>query len=84
MNEQELREIKRRFRADRSNIPRLVGCFVNASSREIIARISQPLGLTESLVSEKLLGVMKKTLSGSLGTNLSTVSYTPQQVPPRG
>ncbi len=80
MNERELREIKRRFRAERSAIPRLVGCLVNASSRAIVSRISQPLGLTESLVSEKLLGVMKKTLSGSLGTNLTGVSYTPKQV----
>ncbi len=80
MNEKELRELRRRFRADRNTIPRLVGCFVNASSKQIVARISQPLGLSESLVSERLLGVMKKTLSGSLGTNLTNVSYTPRQV----
>ncbi len=79
MTERELREIKRRFRPDRSSIPRIVGCFVNGN-KNIVARISQPLGLTESVVNEKLLGVMKKTLSGSLGTNLNDVHYTPSQV----
>lgn len=29
MNEKELREIKRRFRPERTNVPRIVGCFVN-------------------------------------------------------
>ena len=41
MTEKELREIKRRFRAERSNIPRIVGCFVNQNN-QIIASISQP------------------------------------------
>ena len=39
MTEKELREIKRRFRPEKSNIPRIVGCFVN-ENKEIIARIS--------------------------------------------
>ena len=69
MNEKELREIKRRFRPDRSNIPNIVGCFIN-SSGQIISRFNQSILLTENDESEELLAVMKKTLSGSLGTNL--------------
>ena len=65
MTEKELREIKRRFRPEKNNIPKIVGCFVN-SNKEIIARISQFIGTSDSVVSEKLLGVMKKTLSGTL------------------
>ena len=78
MTEKELREIKRRFRPEKSNIPKIVGCFVNGNG-QIISKISQPIGL-ESVVSEKLLGVMKKTLSGSLGTNLTNVEFSTKQV----
>lgn len=79
MTEKELREIKRRFRPERSNIPRIVGCFVNRN-KEIIANISQPIEFSDSIVSEKLLGVMKKTLSGTLGTNLYDISFSSKQV----
>lgn len=79
MTEKELREIKRRFRPEKNNIPKIVGCFVN-SNKEIIARISQFIGTTDSVVSEKLLGVMKKTLSGTLGTNLCDINFSTKQV----
>jgi hypothetical protein len=80
MTEKELREIKRRFRPERSNIPKIVGCFVNGAGKNIIAKIFQSIGLGESVVNEKLLGVMKKTLSGTLGTNLTNISYSTKQV----
>ena len=79
MTERELREIKRRFRPDKNNIPSIVGCFVN-ENKEIIYKISQSIALSESLVSEKLLAVMKKTLSGSLGTNLTDIEFSTKQV----
>ncbi len=79
MTERELREIKRRFRPERSNIPKIVGCFVN-SNKEIIYRISQSLGLSDPSVSEKLLSVMKKTLSGTLGTNLTEIEFSAKDV----
>lgn len=79
MNERELREIKRRFRPDRSNIPSIVGCFVN-SSGQIISRFSQSVLLTENDESEQLLSVMKKTLSGSLGTNLLDIEFSTADV----
>ena len=79
MTERELREIKRRFRPERSNIPKIVGCFVN-SNKEIVYRISQSLGLSDPMVSEKLLSTMKKTLSGSLGTNLTDISFSTKDV----
>jgi len=79
MTEKDLREIKRRFCPERSNIPRIVGCFVN-ENKQIIARITQSLGLGESTVSDKLLSTMKKVLSGSLGTQLNEVSFSTRQV----
>ena len=79
MTEKELREIKRRFRPEKSNIPKIVGCLVNGN-KQIISKISQSIGLGESLASEKLLGVMKKSLSGTLGTNLTDISFNTKQV----
>jgi len=79
MTEKELREIKRRFRPEKSNVSKIVGCFVNGNG-QIIAKISQPLAIGDSLVSEKLLSVMKKTLSGSLGTNLTDIAFSTKQV----
>ncbi len=79
MNEKELREIKRRFRPDRSNIPNIVGCFINAAG-QIISRFNQSILLTENDESEELLTVMKKTLSGSLGTNLTDIEFSTKDV----
>ena len=79
MSEKELREIKRRFRPDKSNIPNIVGCFIN-SSGQIISRFNQSILLAESDESEELLSVMKKTLSGSLGTNLNDIEFSTRDV----
>ena len=79
MNEKELREIKRRFRPDKSNIPNVVGCFINAEG-QIISRFSQSILLSENDESEALLSVMKKTLSGSLGTNLIDLEFSTRDV----
>ena len=79
MIERELRELKRRFRPERTNIPKIIGCFVNGN-HEIVSRISQSLTLGDSVVSEKLLGVMKKSLSGTLGTNLREIAFSTKEV----
>lgn len=79
MTERDLRELKRRFRPDKSNIARIVGCFVNANG-QIISKITQPMEMGESVLSEKLLGAMKKVLSGSLGTNLTDVEFSTKDV----
>jgi hypothetical protein len=79
MTERELREIKRRFRPERTNIPNIVGAFVNENG-EIIYRISQSIAMTDSVVTEKLLNVMKKTLSGSVGANLNDIPFSTKQV----
>ena len=79
MTERELREIKRRFRPERSNIAKIVGCFVN-ENKQIIYRINQPIEFSDSVVSERLLAAMKKVLSGSIGTNLTDISFSTKQV----
>lgn len=79
MNEKEISEIRRRFRADKSNITRVRGCYVNAQ-REIISEFSQPIAALPQEESEELLALLKKTLSGSVGKNLVEIEFATQQV----
>ncbi len=79
MTEKELREIKRRFRPDKNNILSLRGCLVN-SEKTIIAEINQPMASCSVTDSEKILSIMKKAISGSLGTNLLDLEF-PAEAP---
>lgn len=79
MNEKELREIKRRFRPEKTNILSIKGCLVN-SENKIVTRLDQPMASCTVEESERLLGIMKKALSGSLGTNLLDLEFTAKQV----
>ena len=47
MNERELREIKRRFNPDKSNISAIKGCLVN-EKREIVTKFSQSVALSSA------------------------------------
>lgn len=79
MTERELRELKRRWKPEGCNIARVVGCFVN-SNKEILYKINQSLGLCDDAVSERLIGVMKKAMSGGINTNLHNIEFTTKQV----
>ncbi len=78
MNDKELREIRRRFRPDKSNILSIRGCIVN-SEKTIVSRFNQPIASTSLEESEKILGIMKKFLSGGLGTNLVDLEFSGEQ-----
>lgn len=79
MNEKEIAEIRRRFRPDKSNITRVRGCYVN-EKREIVSAFDQSLRIMSQEESEALLGILKKTLSGTLGKNLIDIEFATQQV----
>lgn len=79
MNEKEVAEIRRRFRADKTNINYVRGVFVN-EKREIISEFNQSLGMLSEEEANAILSVIKKTLSGSLGKNLVDISFSNQQV----
>ena len=79
MNEKEVAEIRRRFRPDKSNISHVCGCFVN-ENREIVSRFDQSLAVMPQEESEKILTVLRKSLSGTLGKNLVDLSFSTQQV----
>ena len=79
MTEREVSELRRRFRADKSNITHVHGCYVN-SRREIISEFDQSVALLGEEESEMLLTTLRKTLSGQLGRNLMDIPFTTAQV----
>jgi hypothetical protein len=79
MNEKEVAEIRRRFRADKTNIDYVRGIFVN-EKREIVSEFKQYLGMLTEEEANSILATVKKTLSGSLGKNLVDISFSANQV----
>lgn len=79
MTEKEIAELRRRFRADKSSISHVRGCYVN-EKREIISQFDQSLALMSQEESEKLLGILRKTLSGTVGRNLLDITFDTRQV----
>lgn len=79
MNEKEISELRRRFRADKSNIARVCGCCVN-EKREIISRFDQSLALMGQEDAGRVLGLLRKSLSGTLDRNLVDIPFETSQV----
>ena len=79
MTEKEVAELRRRFRADKSNITHVRGCYVN-SNREIISEFDQSITMLGQEEGEMLLATLRKTLSGALGKNLMDIEFRTQQV----
>ena len=79
MNEREVAELRRRFRQDRSGISHVRGCYVN-ENREIVSQFDQSLGVLTQEENEKLLTLLRRTLTGTLGKNLLDITFTTQQV----
>lgn len=79
MNEKEISEIRRRFRTDKNNITHIHGCYVN-EKQEAVSTFSQSLALMPEEERESLLGVLRRTLSGTLGQNLIDMPFSTAQV----
>ena len=69
MNEKEVAELRRHYRADKTNINYVRGVFVN-ENREIISEFNQSLGMLSEEEGNAILSIIKKILSGSIGKNL--------------
>lgn len=79
MNQKEVSEIRRRFRAGKSDYVRLRGCFVN-EKREIISHFASHLGALSGEEGECLVNITRKTLSGTVGRQLTNIEFSAQQV----
>ena len=83
MNQHELGELRRRFRPNHNAITHVYGCYVGVS-REIIAEVDQSLALLGEDDVDSCLGLLKKSLSGSLGRNLIDIEFATGQVADSG
>lgn len=79
MTEKEIAEIRRRFRAEKSNITHIRGCYVS-EKREIVSEFDQSFSTLPQEETECMLAVLKRTLSGTVGRNLVDISFATQQV----
>jgi len=79
MNQKEVSELRRRWRAEKSAVSRVYGCFVN-SGKEIVSDLDESLGFMPQEEAEKYLSLLKKTLSGTLGKNLIDIVFSARQV----
>ncbi len=79
MNEKEIGEIRRRMRRDRSNMTAIYGCFVN-DQKEIVTEYRQSTGIMSENEAERYFGLLKRTLSGTLGKNLVDIRFRTSQV----
>lgn len=79
MIEKEIAEIKRRFTMEKTNISCIRGCYVS-SKNEILSEFNQNFSTMEKEEAEKLLMILKKTLSGALNKNLIDIAFSNEQV----
>lgn len=79
MNEKEVSEIRRRFKFSKGNISFIRGCYVSGSN-EIIYEFRQPLAAMPEDEADAVLAVMRKTLSGVLGTNLINIEFSEEYI----
>ena len=79
MNQKEVNELRRRWRPEKNAVSRIYGCFVNAN-REIVSELDESLGPMPQEEAEGYLGLLKKTLSGTMGKHLIDIVFSTQQV----
>ena len=79
MNEKEIGEIRRRVRRERSNMTAIYGCFVN-DQKEIVTEYRQSTAIMSENEAERYFGLMKRTLSGTVGKNLIDITFRTAQV----
>ncbi len=79
MNEKEIGEIRRHIRRERCNMTAIYGCYVN-NQKEIVSQYKSSTGLMSENEAERYFGLMKRTLSGTVGKNLIDISFRTSQV----
>lgn len=79
MNQKEMAEIRRRFRAEKSDLVRIRGCYVNAQ-REIVSKFYQNIGMLSLMEADVVLSILRKTVSGTIGKHLIDIAFSNEQV----
>lgn len=79
MNTKEIGEIRRRIRKDRSNMTAIYGCYVN-ENKEIISTFRLSTGMMSENESDRYFGLLRRSLSGTIGKNLIDLSFKTSQV----
>ena len=79
MNTKEIGEIRRRIRKERSNMTAIYGCYVN-DNKEIISSFRLSTGMMSENESDKYFGLLRRSLSGTIGKNLIDLSFKTSQV----
>lgn len=79
MNTKEIGEIRRRIRKERSNMTAIYGCYVN-DNKEMISSFRLSTGMMSENESDKYFGLLRRSLSGTIGKNLIDLSFKTSQV----
>ena len=79
MNDKEIAEIRRRYKAEKTGISRIRGAYVN-EKREIISELDQSVAMMTETEADEILSLLKKALSGKVDTNLIDIHFTTRQV----
>lgn len=79
MIEKECGELRRRLKKERTTINHIYGCYVS-ETKQIISTFDQPMLELSEDEQEKYLGLLKKVISGSMGRQLSDISFATKQV----
>lgn len=79
MNKKELRELKKRLNLEYGNIPKIYGCYVS-NSKQILSQMELSTTLLQNEEIEMYFKILKKVLSGRLGSNLLDIEFSTKQV----
>ena len=79
MNIKEVAEIRRHIRRDRSNMTAIYGCYVNAN-KEIVSEFRSSTGMMSENEGDKYFGLLRKTLTGTIGKHLIDIRFQTAQV----
>ncbi len=79
MTSKEISELRRRFNPEKTTIGAVNGCYVNEKG-EIVSRFSESVPLMSMADKEKLLALLKRSLSGSIGKQLCDITFSTDQV----
>ncbi len=74
MNKKELNELKKQYKPEKSTIGRIAGCYVDGDKNIRLKTLESFFSLPEE-AEFKYFEIFKKSMSGSLGSNLFTMEF---------